>query len=95
MLRIIFPLVSQAFFTVMLIYFIGYWNDYQTPLLYLPSRPTISLGLLKFRQNTQNDIASESIKLGAAILVFAPIFAVFIIFQKRLMGKVAIGGIKM
>ena len=45
MVRIIFPLVANIFVTVMLIKFIGFWNDYQTPLLFLPTHPTIAYGV--------------------------------------------------
>ena len=44
LLRIILPLVRNTFFTVMLINFIAFWNDYQTPLIYMPSYPTILYG---------------------------------------------------
>lgn len=34
LLAIVLPLVKNIFFTVMLVNFIGFWNDYQVPLLY-------------------------------------------------------------
>jgi ABC-type glycerol-3-phosphate transport system permease component len=94
MLRIMYPLIRGTFFTVMLIYFITYWNDYQTPLLYLPSKPTIALGLYIFTFSTLNELAGEPIKLGASIIVFIPIFVLFALFQKRLIGNISMGGIK-
>ena len=91
---IMLPLARNTLFTITLIYFIGYWNDYQTPLLYLPSSPTIALGLFNFNNSTIPDIASPTIKLGASFMVFLPIFIVFLIFQKRIIGNVSLGGIK-
>ena len=45
LLRIILPLSRNTFFTVMLINFITFWNDYQTPLIYMPSKPTVAYGM--------------------------------------------------
>ena len=93
-ISIMLPLVKNTLMTIGLIYFIQYWNDYQTPLLYLPAYPTIALGLYQFKGSTIPDIASPTIKLGASILVFLPIFIVFLIFQNRIIGNVSIGGVK-
>ena len=38
--KIMLPLVAGLFGTVMLVYFIEFWNDYSFPLLYMPSYPT-------------------------------------------------------
>lgn len=93
-ITIMVPLAKNTIFTIALMYFIGYWNDYQTPLLYLPSHPTIALGLFNFSKSSIPDIASPTIKLGASIVVFLPIFVVFLIFQKRIIGNISLGGLK-
>ena len=41
MTKISLPLAKNTFFTVLLIMFVTYWNDFQTPMLYLPTHPTI------------------------------------------------------
>lgn len=94
MIRIYYPMVMNTLSTIALLYFIGFWNDFQTPYLYLPSSPTVSLGLYYFFNSTKIEISWTPFKLGACILVFIPIFIVFIIFQKRLMGNISMGGIK-
>ena len=35
MLKIVFPLVKNVIFTIILINFITYWKDYQTPMIYI------------------------------------------------------------
>lgn len=47
MLKIAFPLVANVMGTVLLINFINFWNDYQTPLLYMPAYPTVAYGLFQ------------------------------------------------
>ena len=92
--RIILPLVRNTFFTIMLINFVAYWNDYQTPLVYIPSYPTMAYGLYRYYFSTVSAISDPPMKLAGCMIVFLPILLVFIIFQKRLMGNISMGGIK-
>lgn len=104
MLRIMLPLTKNIFATVFLLRLIGLWNDYQTPLLYIPDRPTIAYGLnylVNIDTSTITDpVTGEQItrevplKLAASFMVFTPIFIVFCIFQNRIMTNLSIGGIK-
>ena len=52
-LEIALPLSGKLFFTVMLIKFIGLWNDYQTPMLFLPSYPTAAYGMYYYFFDTK------------------------------------------
>ena len=45
MIRIYFPLAIKMISTVFLIQFVALWNDYQTPLIYLPTWPTLAYGV--------------------------------------------------
>lgn len=94
MVSIIFPLVKNIFFTIFLIKMIGYWNDYQSPLLYMPHSPTIAYGLFVFFFQSNNVYSTIPMKITGAILVATPIIVVFIIFQKRIMGNLTAGGLK-
>ena len=42
MVRIYFPLARNTALTVLLIYFIQYWNNFQTPMLFVPNHPTLA-----------------------------------------------------
>ena len=95
MFRIMMPLVKNVFVTIFLLRLIGLWNDYQTPLLYIPNKPTIAYGLYYFSfVNTDNQTFSVPMQLTGAFLLSVPIFIVFVIFQKRIMTNISIGGIK-
>jgi ABC-type glycerol-3-phosphate transport system permease component len=94
MTRIILPLIKNTFLTIMLINFVAYWNDYQTPLVYIPSYPTMAYGLYLYNFSTISEISDTPMKIAGCMIVFLPILIVFIIFQKRLMGNVSMGGIK-
>lgn len=92
--QIILPLVRNVFFTVMLIKFIEFWNDYQVPLLYMPSMPTLAYGLWNYTFNYDNAISSVPLQMTGCMIVFLPIFAVFLAFHNRLIGNISMGGIK-
>jgi ABC-type glycerol-3-phosphate transport system permease component len=94
MVKIMFPLVSSTFGVIMLLFFIGYWNDYMTPLLYLPSYPTIAVGLYKFYSAPGQQTGLIPMQLTGCMLVMIPILIIFIIFRNKIMSNVAIGGLK-
>ena len=94
LLTIVLPLIKGMFFTIFLLTFIGYWNDYQVPLLYLPSMPTIAYGVYDFSNSPQTHLSSIPMKLTGCMLMLLPILFIFLIFNKRLMKGMSVGGLK-
>jgi len=91
---IMLPLVGKTFLTVFLLNFIGFWNDYQTPLIFMPNKPTIAYGLYLFNRNTDGELSTIPMKLTGSMIVMLPILVLFFVFQKRLMGNALNGGLK-
>lgn len=95
MTGIIFPLVRNVFFTIILVNFIAYWKDYQTPLIYLNAYPTVSYGLWSiFLNPPKGGMSRTPYLMAASVLATLPIVILFLIFQKRLLGNLTMGGIK-
>lgn len=95
MLKIAFPLVLNVMSTVLLINFINFWNDYQTPLLYMPAYPTVAYGLFQLNMGAvRGKIANVPAKLAASLLVVIPTLILFVAFQGRLLGSLTVGGVK-
>lgn len=94
--KLMLPFASKTFATVMLINFISAWNDYQFPLLYLPSYPTLAYGLYTFTFSLEPAINQNRIPvhLAGCMILFVPIFIIFCFLQKRLMGNLQLGGLK-
>ena len=92
MVRIITPMVSGVFTTVLLLTFITFWNDYQTPLIYIPSYPTLAYGLWHYIN--VDSTGSVPMKLSGCMVMAVPLFVLFIAFQNKLMGNVSVGGLK-
>lgn len=100
-LRIALPLSAKTFGTVFLLNFMIYYNDYQTPLLYYPSYPTLAYGIYNLATksfNSSDMSALEALAIpqkvaGCLILAF-PAIIVFIAFKDVLLGNVSLGGLK-
>ena len=93
MFGIMLPLVKPMIFSVFLIFFVTYWNDYTTLLTYFPSFPTAALGLFYFNRNSTTS-ANETMLLTGCMLVTIPVIVLFLIFSDKLMGNISMGGIK-
>ena len=94
MTRISLPLVRNEFFTILLINFIAFWNDYQIPLLYLPSHPTIAYGIYNLSVSFDGEFSTVPMRMAGAVSMLLPILVLFVAFHKRLLGNLTVGGIK-
>ena len=94
MTMIIMPLAWSTISTVLLLSFVGFWNDYQAPMLYLPSYPVAAYGIFLFQDSTEQVLSYTPTKLAGITLLAIPIVIVFLIFQNKLMTNLSIGGLK-
>lgn len=92
--KIMMPLTSSLFKTTFVIMFIAYWNDYQTPMLFLENKPVLAWGLYEFFHSYSNQLASGTVKIAGGIIVLIPLVLLFIAFRDKLMNNETEGGIK-
>lgn len=92
MTRIMIPFVKGTMATVLLLNFITFWNDFQTPMVYMPSYPTIALGLYSVVNNQQK--TDMPMQFGACMIVAIPLVILFVCFQNKLLGNLTTGGLK-
>ena len=93
MIQIIMPLASKMIMTVLLIYFIGRWNNYATPLIYLPNKWMISYRLYMITIY-KDEVGGDPAKIAGAMVIVVPILILFILLRNQIMGNISIGGIK-
>jgi multiple sugar transport system permease protein len=81
--QIIIPLVRPALATVAILTFMGSWNDFFGPLLYLnrPEQWTLQLGLLQFRGTVPGENAEQIWALTT--LITLPIVVVYFFLQDQ------------
>lgn len=95
MLKVVFPLVKTSMFAVFVLLFIGYWNDYSTPLIYMFDYPTAAVGLFNFVYNpSQSGTATIPLRMAGCMILFLPIFVLFLCFKNIFMGNLTVGGLK-
>lgn len=92
-LRIMVPLAIPVISGVFLLQFISHWNDYTLQMIYLPSRPTIAYALYRLNTTTIQRFTTP-MKMAACILCAIPIFVLFMLTKKKIMGNVNVGGLK-
>ncbi|QGR00043.1 carbohydrate ABC transporter permease [Paenibacillus psychroresistens] len=90
---IILPLSKSALIVVGLFAFLGSWNDFMGPLIYLndESKFTLSLGLQLFKGMYS---AQWHLMMAATAVVLAPTLIVFFIGQKYIIEGISMTGIK-
>jgi len=85
------PLARPAIAAVAVFAFVGAWNDFLGPLLYLrsPDSFTISLGLAAFQGTYANQL---HFTLALSLVALLPVVAVFAVAQRWIVQGVASGG---
>lgn len=91
--RIMLPQALSSVTALSLIAFIGIWNDYMSPILFLPSYPTLSAGLYTYQQEFVRNL-NYPLLFAGVLMSTAPVLIIFIVFQNTLMDMTITGGIK-
>lgn len=94
MLQVIFPMAVSTILSVFILNFVAFWNDYQIPMIYWPSRPVAAYGMWIFNKSTIGFTARTPNKLAGILIMALPILIVYAFFNKRLATNVSVGGIK-
>jgi multiple sugar transport system permease protein len=92
--RIILPLSRPALAVVALFAFMGTWNDFLGPLIYLqrPEQFTLALGLQNFQ--SQHGGTPWHLLMAASTLVILPVLLLFFLAQKTFIEGIATTGLK-
>ena len=94
-IAIIIPLGAKMISSIALLNFVTYWNDYQSPLLYTPTLPTIAYGVYHLI-NEAGNAALKNIPASCAccMILALPIVLMFVFLKDKLMGNISMGGVK-
>jgi multiple sugar transport system permease protein len=92
--RIILPLSRPALSVVALFSFMGAWNDFLGPLIYLqrPDQFTLALGLQSFQSQVGGTQWNQL--MAASVLVILPVLVLFFLTQKTFVEGISTTGIK-
>lgn len=93
--QLIFPLIRPAVAAQFILWFMGAWNDYLAPLIYLnsPEKQTLQVVIANF--NAAYAIQTDyPLIMAASVVSLIPVLTVFIIFQKQIIESIALSGTK-
>jgi ABC-type glycerol-3-phosphate transport system permease component len=92
--HVVLPMSKPALATVAIFTFMGTWNDYLAPLVYLNTKDnyTLSLGLALFR--TRAEVVDITLLMTASLVVLLPCIIVFFICQRLFIQGVVVTGVK-
>ncbi|MCD6386616.1 carbohydrate ABC transporter permease [Candidatus Sumerlaeota bacterium] len=91
--HIVLPLSKPALATLGIFVFIGSWNDFLGPLVFLDSvdKYTLPVGIALF----QTSYAAEfGLTFAACVIATLPVLIVFMIFQKHIIKGISLTGLK-
>ena len=91
--RIMLPLSKAAIATLVIFTFVGTWNDYMGPMIYLTRdfNKTVQVGLKRFIQENSSDY---HLIMAVSVCSLLPVSVVFLALQKYFIQGIATTGLK-
>ncbi len=94
-IQIFFPLMKGAVGTQLTLWFMGIWNDYLAPVIFLRSEKSWTLQVVIRSFNAYYAIQSDyALIMAASVIAMLPTITLFFCFQRVIIESVAISGIK-
>ena len=92
--KIMLPMSLPPIAATILMGFIGRWNDYMTPLIYLTDFPTLASGMYSYRLLSVDRFGTYPTYLAGIVVSMIPILALYSAFHKTIMENMLGGGLK-
>lgn len=91
--NVILPLSRPALATLGIFTFVGSWNDFLGPLVFLDSvdQYTLPVGIALFQTSYY---AEYALTLSASVICTLPVLVVFLFFQKHIIQGISLTGLK-
>ena len=90
--HVILPMMRPTLLTVAILAFIGSWNNFMGPLIYLNDERLYNLafGLFKFQLDSNGN---NALVMAAAFVMTLPIIAIFFLFQRYFIQGASLSGL--
>ena len=89
--RVIFPLLRSVAITVIVIQSVNIFNDFQTPLYFLPGDPTVQLTVYNF---SSQFTSQYNLLFMDILLITVPPLIMFLFFNRQIVEGMTAGGVK-
>ncbi len=94
MLTIATPLAKNFITTISLILFVACWNDYETAILYLPSKPNLAFAIHYLCTRGNGFLDRVPFRVASLMTLAIPSLIIYFTLKDKLMGNISLGGIK-
>jgi len=93
---VLVPLTKPALATVAIIHFIGAWNDFLGPLIYLnkPKMMTLAVGLRYFQTQPSDGRRFDHYMMAMVVMTALPCIILFFLAQRYFVQGIVMSGIK-
>ncbi len=92
--RVVLPMAVPTMVAVFVLQFLATWSDYNTFVVWMPSYPSLSVGMYLFEQQATKKGVSMPVVLASFVIVIIPTTVIYLSTQKILMSKFTVGGLK-
>ena len=91
--KVMLPLSKGPVVSVGILQLISIWNDYSTPLIFLPNMTTLAVGLDELQKACVGKYDYPSM-FAAIVIATTPVIVLFACFQKTIIENTVAGGLK-
>jgi len=92
--RIILPIIAPGLTSLGLIFFMGSWNDFIGPLIYLKSPEHFTLPLIIRSLIGPVGRTVYDVQMATSVISLIPLLIIFLIFQRRFVEGITAGAVK-
>jgi multiple sugar transport system permease protein len=94
-IKVILPNAKPAIAAQAILWFMGAWNDYFAPSIYLNEPKKLTVQVMISQLNAMYAIQTDyPLLLTASVLALLPCLIMFMVFQKQIIASVAMTGLK-
>jgi ABC-type glycerol-3-phosphate transport system permease component len=92
--RVIMPIIGPGLISLGLIFFMGSWNNYLGPLIFLKSPEKFTLPLAIFSFGGAVGLTNYTAQMAMSVISLIPLLVIFLAFQRRFVEGITAGAIK-
>ncbi len=93
--KVVMPLAKPGIMTVGIFKFLGLYNDFLPPLIYLSDPKKYTIGVNMYQENQLMQYKADWVSLCAGVvLAMIPTLVVYLIFQKQIVEGATLGSVK-
>ena len=92
---IFLPLMKGALMTQLILWFMGIWNDYLAPTIFIQNEKWFTLQVVIRSFNSYYAVNSDyPLIMAASVLAILPTLLLFFFFQRYIIESLAVSGVK-